>query len=89
MIYIETMVRLHLVDDADSVEALCFTVDRNHLQYAGKLSFEKQVDTIVGAHGQSGENPDYLENTVRHLGEMGIHDKEMDRLWRAVKARLS
>jgi len=88
MIYIETMARVRLLTEGDIVEALCFTVDRSHLQYAGKLAFEEQVETIVGSEGQSGENPDYLENTVKHLDEMGIQDVELNRLWRAVMARL-
>lgn len=88
MIYVETMARLRLLTEEETVEALCFTVDRSHRQYAGKLEFDEQIETIVGAEGQSGENPDYLENTVRHLNEMGIHDAELNRLWQAVTARL-
>ncbi len=88
MIYVEAMARLRLMTKEQTVEALCFTVDRSHRQYAGKLGFDEQVETIVGAEGQSGENPAYLENTVRHLNDMGIHDAELNRLWQAVTARL-
>jgi cation transport protein ChaC len=88
MIYVETVARLRLLDIGNLVEALCFTVNRSHLQYAGKLDFEDQVEAIVGAEGQSGQNPAYLENTVRHLNEMGIQDAELNRLLQAVEARL-
>ncbi len=69
------------------VDALCFVVDRQHPQYAGKLSFERQVDLITHGEGQSGKNPEYLHNTVAHLDEMGIGDVGLRRLWHAVERR--
>ncbi len=89
MIYCEAMVPLRLMGVTPlHVEALCFIVDRNHHQYAGKLDFGSQVELIAGAEGQSGENPDYLANAVRHLKKMGIHDAGLDRLHKAVLERL-
>lgn len=87
-VYVEAMKTVELVDDRRKVEALCFVVDRRHPQYAGKISFERQVEIIAHAEGQSGRNPDYLESTVRHLEEAGIADRELTRLWNAVAARL-
>lgn len=87
-VYVEATKTVELVDDGTRIAALCFVVDRKHHQYAGRLPFEKQVEIVAGAEGQSGKNPDYLESTVRHLEEAGIADRELTRLWLAVEARL-
>ncbi len=88
-VYVEAMKPVELVDEKRRVEALCFVVDRTHLQYAGALPFERQVELIAAGEGSSGRNPDYLESTVRHLEGAGIADPELTRLWQAVEARLS
>jgi cation transport protein ChaC len=85
-VYVEAMKRVELADERRHVEALCFIVDRRHPQYAGALSFERQVELIAAGEGRSGPNPEYLESTVRHLEESGIADSELTRLWRAVSA---
>ncbi len=87
-IYREAFLPVRLEPDRRRVEALCFVVDRAHAQYAGKLAFEDQVALIVGAVGRSGENPDYLANTVAHLQDMGIRDQGLVRLWQAVRRRM-
>ena len=40
---------------------------------------------MQGGKGQSGENVDYVLNTVRHLEEVGVHDP----LLAALASRLS
>jgi len=90
MIYREVVLPLRLLDGAlETVAAVTFLVDRAHVQYAGKLGFEDQVRLIVAGEGQSGRNPDYLANMVRHLREMGIRDDGLERLWQAVEAGLA
>jgi cation transport protein ChaC len=63
--------------NSHAVTALCFTVDRAHHQYAGRLSIETQAKIVLHGVGQSGRNPEYLENTVAHLKEMGLHDANL------------
>ena len=94
MIYREVMLRVHLVDKdagtnaaSEKVDALCFVVDRTHHQYAGKLGADDQTRLIAQGRGQSGKNPEYLANTLRHLEEMGIDDRGLTRLWQAVARR--
>ncbi|KAB7738767.1 gamma-glutamylcyclotransferase [Parvibaculum sedimenti] len=87
-VYVEAMKQVELVDDGTHVEALCYLVDPTHPQYAGELSFERQVALIAAGEGSSGKNPEYLESTVRHLEEAGIADAELTRLWQAVEERL-
>lgn len=44
--------------------ALSFVVDRTHRQYAGRLTFEEQIERAFHATGESGRNIDYVCNTV-------------------------
>lgn len=91
-VYLDVTRRIRLLGAAvdgregpSEVDALCFIVDRAHAQYAGKLSFEQQVELIARGEGQSGKNPEYLANTVAHLEEMGIGDEGLRKLWHAVE----
>ena len=88
MVYREEVKRVRLLHGGDTVDALCYVVDRSHEQYAGSLSFEEQVRLIVRGEGQSGRNPDYLHGMVQHLDEMGTHDEGLTKLWNAVRERL-
>jgi len=62
------------------VQALAFIVERAHPNYAGVLPLAEQAHLIRGAKGISGPNVDYLVNTVRHLIELGIRERELERL---------
>jgi cation transport protein ChaC len=71
----------------ETVEALCYIVDRTHPQYSGGLSLEQQADIICTAEGPTGTNRDYLFNTVEHLRQLGIEDPELFALEQIVRAR--
>jgi len=62
------------------VMALAYIVERAHPGYAGRLPLALQARLIRGAKGISGGNLDYLINTLRHLGELGIRERELERL---------
>lgn len=62
-----------------------FVVDRRHSQYTGKLPMARMVELICQGHGQRGASRDYLENTVRHLAELGLPDQRLQALLDAVK----
>ncbi|MCG8695622.1 MAG: gamma-glutamylcyclotransferase [Minwuiales bacterium] len=66
--------------DERTVSVLMFTVDRDHPQYAGKLSVETAAGVVVQSQGHSGHNRDYIVNMVEHLDEEGIHDAFLRRL---------
>src|SRR5690606_11957299 len=55
-----------------------------HATYAGRLPLGLQARVIRGASGLSGANLDYLVSTVRHLGELGIRERGLERLVTAV-----
>lgn len=80
-VYLETsrMIRLD-GPGARKIPALCYLVDRAHHQYAGKLDLDRAVRLIRQGQGISGDNISYLENTVLHLREMGIHDRGLEAL---------
>ncbi len=61
--------------DGREVRALTYMVDERHLQYAGHLSIERQIELVRSASGESGPNTDYVRNTARHLLALGIHDR--------------
>ena len=62
------------------VEALAFIVERAHPSYAGALPLQQQACLIRGARGISGDNLDYLVNTVNHLRAVGIRERHLERL---------
>jgi cation transport protein ChaC len=62
------------------VLALAYIVERAHPSYAGRLPLASQARLIRGACGLSGNNLDYLISTLRHLGELGIRERELERL---------
>lgn len=59
------------------IEALCYAVDRGHVQYAGRLTLDQQVHTVRQGHGRSGNNRDYVLETVKSLEELNIVDHDL------------
>jgi len=66
------------------VNALAFLADTRHLQYAGKLAIAEQVRLVRAGIGESGPNPDYVLETARRLGELGIRDRYLDEVVEAL-----
>jgi len=77
------------VVDANGREltALTFVVRRDHPQYAGKLSLERQAEVFVGACGAFGSSADYLERTRVALVAHGVIDPYLEKLALAVAER--
>ena len=69
-----------------TVTALTFIIDRSHAQYAGKLMPEHAAAAVCRAQGQSGDNRDYLVNTLNHLQEVGINDHGLEQIRALVMA---
>lgn len=86
MVYRETTRKVWLEDEPEPVSALCYLADRSHRQYAGRPDFDEQVRLIRQGRGASGASIDYLNQTVRHLRQLGIHDHRLEQLDRAVAA---
>ncbi len=74
--YVEKIVPLALSDGRE-VDALAYVIDRDHRQYCGDLSLQRQAEVISTAIGGRGPNTEYLYNTVAHLDAMGIADADL------------
>ena len=85
MVYVESNHPVYL-KDGRKIMAVAYTIDRNHIQYAGKLSETRLLELIRSGVGQSGANPDYVIATHDHLHQLGLEDKLLKKLSAALKA---
>ena len=69
------------------VDALCYVVDRGHVQYAGRLPHDRQLQIVRQAHGRSGNNRDYVLETVKSLEALTIVDHDLHVLAERLKAQ--
>jgi cation transport protein ChaC len=77
-VYRETVRRIELEDEGRRlVRALCYIVDRGHVQYAGRLSVNDSVHYVRQGHGRSGNNRDYVLETVRALEALGYRESAL------------
>lgn len=78
LVYREAWRTVWLDDDPQqAVQALCYVVDRGHRQYAGRLPIEKQLHFVRQGHGRSGNNRDYVLDTVKEIERQGYRDKDL------------
>lgn len=88
MVYLERMVTVTLrTSPALTVPALTFVVDRDHDQYAGKLSLADQLRFIRQGRGRSGPCDEYVRSVAEHIRDMGLRDSTMESLHAALSAR--
>jgi cation transport protein ChaC len=77
-VYLETVRRIELEEPARrQVRALCFIVDRSHVQYAGRLTLAECVHHVRQGHGRSGANRDYVIETVQALEALGYRETDL------------
>src|SRR6202167_330644 len=77
-VYLEPMRRVELEDASRrQVRALCYTVDRGHVQYAGRLTLAELVHYVRQGHGSSGANRDYVLDAVSALEALGYRETEL------------
>ncbi len=62
------------------VSALAYVVDRGHVQYAGRLSLTEQLRYVRQGHGRSGNNRDYVLETVKSIEKQGFRDGQLHQL---------
>jgi cation transport protein ChaC len=60
--------------------AYTLLVNRDHALYVGTLTPDAMAARIARSSGARGPNRDYLEQTVRHLDELGIAEGALHRL---------
>jgi len=89
-VYLETMRRIELEEEARrQVRALCFIVDRSHVQYAGRLTLAECVHHVRQGHGSSGANRDYVLETVQALEGLGYRETELHLIAKALTSQMS
>lgn len=87
MVYREVVRPVELGDGTRRiVQALCYVVDRSHPQYAGLLPLERQVQFVLQGTGQSGPNVEYVLNTLAHIEEIGVVDRRLAVIARALRS---
>jgi cation transport protein ChaC len=60
-------------------------VDRGHRQYAGRLPLDKQLHYVRQGHGRSGNNRDYVLDTVKEIERQGYRDEQLHLLAERLK----
>lgn len=83
-VYLDSFQKIKLSGNNKQVTALTFLVDRDHRQYAGRLSIEKQLEFIRQGIGQSGKCPEYVLSAAKQLQELGIEDENVQALARTL-----
>jgi glutathione-specific gamma-glutamylcyclotransferase len=63
--------------DGRTASALCYVVDQQHRQFAGKLSREEQLKFVEHSCGNIGPNRDYVCNTATALRDLGVEDRTL------------
>ena len=77
-VYLETTRQIELEDHMrHRVRAVCYVVDRSHVQYAGRLTLAESLHHVRQGHGQSGANRDYVLETVRALEALGYRESDL------------
>jgi cation transport protein ChaC len=79
-VYREAFLPVELEHPPAEVTALAYIVERAHPTYAGRLPLTLQARLIRAGKGASGANLDYLVSTVHHLADLGIRERELERL---------
>jgi glutathione-specific gamma-glutamylcyclotransferase len=67
------------------VPALCYMVDRSHVQYAGRLPLSEQLHYVRQGHGHSGANRDYVLATVAAMETLGFAESDLHLLAERLK----
>lgn len=65
---------------ARRVPALAFVADRNHRQYAGNLGRRAIARCLREGKGTKGRASDYLKDVLECLADLGIRDRELERI---------
>jgi cation transport protein ChaC len=73
---------------AEPVRAIAFCIDRKSGRYVRGLDEAAVADVLAKAVGSRGSMAEYLFHTVRHLEDMGIHDRHLWRLQELVADRI-
>jgi glutathione-specific gamma-glutamylcyclotransferase len=69
------------------VRAVTFVINRKHPRYVPEICVDETAKLIATGCGDLGTCREYLENTVQHLAELGLRDRGLERITRALPKR--
>jgi cation transport protein ChaC len=79
-------IQLGMGEGGVRLKAHAYVVNRTSAQYAGRLPASRVIEYIRQGHGQRGSCLDYLRNTVAHLEELGLPDRQLGALLHKAEA---
>lgn len=71
--------------NGSSLSAITFVANAAHHGFCGRLAESAVIDMLATGHGMIGSAAEYLNSTVAHLDEQGIHDHRL----RTLRARVN
>jgi glutathione-specific gamma-glutamylcyclotransferase len=71
---------LPLETEGGTISAVTFVINHDHPRYIKELSLEQTAALIATGCGDLGTCREYLENTVKHLRELGLSDDGLGRI---------
>lgn len=74
--------------DGQRLPAITFVANARHASFCGRLDEATVIDMLATGGGMIGSAAEYLNNTVAHLDEQGIHDRRLRTLRAHVNAAL-
>jgi cation transport protein ChaC len=79
---------INLRTDAGPLRAIAFVIDRKGRAYVTGVAMEEIADALSRAVGFRGSMAEYLYSTVRHLEDLGLHDRYLWRMQEMVAERI-
>jgi cation transport protein ChaC len=79
---------IRVATEEGSLAAIAFVMNRRAPAYVGRLAPEDVAAVLAKACGHWGSGAEYLHNTVMHLEEHGIRDRNLWRLQQLVADRI-
>jgi cation transport protein ChaC len=76
----------HMTTPQGDIDALVFTANPEHTEYAGELALGETAAVISRAHGVLGSNLSYLEQMAIQLDVLGIDDPYVAQIMDQVRA---
>lgn len=80
---------VRLRTDDGPLDAVTFVANPGNPCYCPRLDTASTVELMATGHGMIGSCAEYLENTVAHLDEVGIHDRRLHALRARVRRRVA
>jgi glutathione-specific gamma-glutamylcyclotransferase len=79
---------IKVMTEEGPLTALTFAIDRHSGRYVTGLDDEAVADVLASACGFWGSMAEYLYTTVRHLEDLGVHDRHLWRMQELVAERI-